>query len=180
MNHCRASRTGSLLLALLLLMSIEAFSGSNSQPPYDVVILNGRVMDPETGFDAVRNVAVRGGKVVAISVKRMKGRETIDATGLVVAPGFIDLHQHSQTDEAYRVKALDGVTTALEMEQGVPDIDKFYFEREGKAKINFGATTGHEYLRAALVRGSEANAQPSGESAHRALTIAEIEKLRSH
>ena len=179
MNYCLTFRRGWLLLAAMLFTTIAAFSGFSSQLPYDVVILNGHVMDPETGFDAVRNLAVRNGKIVAMSGERMDGRETVDATGLVVAPGFVDLHQHSQTDEAYRVKALDGVTTALEMEQGVPDIDKFYSEREGKAKINFDATIGHEYLRAAVVTGAEPREDANGDSAHRALTTEEIEKLRN-
>jgi hypothetical protein len=84
----------------------------------DVVMLGGRVMDPESGLDAVRNVGVRSGKIVVVSEKPLKGNETIDAKGLVVSPGFIDLHQHGQDDENYRVKAADGVTTALEMEVG--------------------------------------------------------------
>jgi cytosine/adenosine deaminase-related metal-dependent hydrolase len=176
MNHYPALRCGCLVLVLMVSECMAGFSGSKSAPPYDVVILNGRVMDPETGFDAVRNVAVENGKVVAISDKPMEGRETINATGLVVAPGFVDLHQHSQTNEAYRVKALDGVTTALEMEEGVPDIDKFYSEREGKAVINFGATTGHEYLRASIMAASQSK-HIDGEP-QRALTTAEIAELR--
>jgi cytosine/adenosine deaminase-related metal-dependent hydrolase len=176
MDYCHAFGKGQLLLLLLLSISIAVFSGV--QPQYDVVILHGRVMDPETGLNDVRNIGVRGGKVVTISVKRLEGRETIDARGLVVAPGFIDLHQHSQTPEAYRVKALDGVTTALEMEEGVPDIDTFYSEREGKAIINFGAAIGHEYLRAAVVNGGESQEGATGESAHRALSVPEIEKVR--
>src|SRR3954464_7678201 len=128
MNDYRAPRRRWLVVGLMLSVCMASFSGCNSPLTYDVVILNGRVMDPETGFDAVRNVAVQNGKVVAISDRPMKGRETINARGLVVAPGFVDLHQHSQTNEVYRVKALDGVTTALGMEEGVPDIDKFYSE----------------------------------------------------
>ena len=62
---------------------------------YDVVINNGRVMDPETNFDGVRNVGIKDGKIVAITKDAIKGKETIDAKGHVVAPGFIEGHQHA-------------------------------------------------------------------------------------
>ena len=61
---------------------------------YDVVLHGGRVMDPESGLDAVRNVGIRDGRIEAIGEDTLHGTRTIDATGLVVAPGFIDLHVH--------------------------------------------------------------------------------------
>src|SRR5260370_26750670 len=85
---------------------------------YDLVLEGGRVMDPETGLDGVRNVGIREGKIASISAAPLSGRHTIRATGLVVAPGFIDLHQHGQELASQRVKAFGGVTTALEMEIG--------------------------------------------------------------
>jgi N-acyl-D-aspartate/D-glutamate deacylase len=110
---------------------------------YDLVITGGRVMDPETSLDAVRNIGVTGNRIAAISTTQLRGRETIDAKGLVVAPGFIDLHSHGQTPENYRLKAYDGVTTALELEIGVATIPAWYTSREGKALINFGASAGY-------------------------------------
>jgi N-acyl-D-aspartate/D-glutamate deacylase len=110
---------------------------------YDTVILHGRVMDPETKLDAIRNVGIQAGKIAAISVAPLTGETVIDATGLVVAPGFIDLHSHGQDAENYRYKAMDGVTTALELEKGVFPVAPWYAEREGKALINFGASSGH-------------------------------------
>ena len=127
---------------LLFVLLISAASVLAAQS-YDVVILHGRVMDPETGLDAVRNVAVLGGKIVAISPDAMQGKTVIDATGLVVAPGFIDLHSHGQDEENYRYKAMDGVTTALELEKGVWPVAPWYTEREGNALINYGASSGH-------------------------------------
>jgi len=118
---------------------------------YDVVISNGRVMDPESGIDAVRNVGISGGKIRAISSSALKGKQVIEAKGLVVAPGFIDLHQHGHDGENYAAKAHDGVTTALELEVGVADIDHWYGEREGKALINFGASVGHIPARMAVM-----------------------------
>jgi N-acyl-D-aspartate/D-glutamate deacylase len=130
---------------LLLLPSLVAAQN------YDVVLHGGRVMDPESGLDAVRNVGIRGKKIASISASQLKGKVEIDATGLVVSPGFIDLHQHSQTPEAYRYKAMDGVTTALELEAGVSPVSEWYAAREGKALINFGASSGHLPARMAVM-----------------------------
>ncbi len=100
-------------------------------------------MDPETGLDAVRNVGVRDGKIVRISSDPLSGRRVINAAGLVVAPGFIDLHQHGQNLASQRVKALDGVTTALELEIGVPDVARFLKEKEGRSLIHYGTSASH-------------------------------------
>src|SRR5215467_9928564 len=143
---------------------------------YDVVIANGRVMDPESGLDAVRNVGISAGKIRAVSSGVLKGKQTIDAKGLVVAPGFIDLHQHGQDDENYRAKAHDGVTTALELEVGVADIDHWYGERDGKALINFGASVGHIPARMAVMH-DPGQLLPSGDAAHKEATPAEIEQI---
>jgi N-acyl-D-aspartate/D-glutamate deacylase len=120
-------------------------------PAYDVVIQNGRVIDPESGLDAVRSLGIRGGRIAAVSGSALRGRLTIDARGLVVAPGFIDLHVHGQNDENYRVYAMDGVTTALELEVGVGDVPAFYSSHDGKALINYGASAGHIRARMAVL-----------------------------
>ena len=101
-----------LILCLLTLAttSVPAQQPAAQQPAtqqYDLVLEGGRVMDPETGLDAVRNVGIRDGKIVRVSSEALSGRRVVHAGGLVVAPGFIDLHQHSQTPEAYRFKAMD-------------------------------------------------------------------------
>ena len=85
---------------------------------YDVVLRGGRVIDPETGLDAVRNIGVRGDRIVEITGAPLQGRDVVDVSGLVVAPGFIDLHAHGQTNQANEFQAHDGVTTALELESG--------------------------------------------------------------
>ncbi|HEY0748120.1 MAG TPA: hypothetical protein VGD63_15575 [Steroidobacteraceae bacterium] len=99
--------------------------GSAVAQNFDLVIEGGRVMDPETGLDAVRNVGITHGKVVRISSEPLTGARVLPARGLVVAPGFVDLHQHGQDNEAGRLKAFDGVTTALEMEIGAADVAAF-------------------------------------------------------
>jgi len=144
-----------LLLAFIFVSAISAFT--QSQPAgqtFDLVILHGRVMDPESGLDAARNVGITGNRIAAITEDEIQGRKTIDARGLVVAPGFIDLHSHGQDAENYRYKAMDGVTTALELEIGVADIDRWYAERQRKALINYGATIGHVPTRMQLMHDS--------------------------
>src|SRR5450432_3368595 len=135
----------------LLLLPVLLFTALIQAQPYDIVISNGRVMDPATNLDAVRHIGIRAGKIAAISQTPLHGHATIDAKGLVVAPGFIDLHSHGQTPENYRFKARDGVTTALEMEVGVGRVTEWYGEREGKALVNFGATSGDLPARIAVM-----------------------------
>ena len=115
---------------------------------YDLVIEGGRVMDPETGLDAVRNVGIRDGKIVRISSGGMSGRRVVRAGGLIVAPGFIDLHQHGQDLASERVKVLDGVTTALELEIGAPDVAEFLKAKEGHSLIHYGTSASHVAARA--------------------------------
>ncbi|HXB74055.1 MAG TPA: amidohydrolase family protein [Candidatus Acidoferrales bacterium] len=119
---------------------------------YDVVLQRGRVLDPESGLDAVRSVGINGKRIVAISSRPLRGKIEVDAAGLVVAPGFIDLHSHGQTPENYRYKAMDGVTTALELEVGVSPVSEWYVAREGKALVNFGASAGHIPARMAVMK----------------------------
>ncbi len=126
------------LRALLLAAACTAFAQD-----FDLVLSGGRVLDPESGLDAVRYVGIRSGKIAAISADPLSGRARLDAAGLVVAPGFIDLHAHGQLPENYRLQAQDGVTTALELEIGVQPVAPWYRERIGKALINFGASSGH-------------------------------------
>ena len=127
---------------------------------FDVVLEGGRVMDPETGLDAVRNVGIRDGKIVRISSESLSGRRVLHVGGLVVAPGFIDLHQHGQERESQRVKALDGVTTALELEIGVPDVGRFLKAKEGHSLIHYGSAASHPAARA-LVFGAPLPAEPA-------------------
>jgi N-acyl-D-aspartate/D-glutamate deacylase len=121
------------ICAILILSAIKFLSvGNAADDYYDLVVLNGRVMDPESNLDAFRNIGIRGGKVRIITDQPLKGNAIIEAKGLVVAPGFIDLHVHDMNEEHHRAQAMDGVTTALELEIGTADIDQWYAEREGK------------------------------------------------
>ena len=140
----------SLLPALLFATTLPLAAAD-----YDLVIEGGRVMDPETGLDAVRNVGVRAGRIEKISRRRLTGARGIDATGLVVAPGFIDLHSHGQDERSNGFQAADGVTTALELEIGVLPVGTWLADRAGKAIIHYGATAGHLAGRMNVVSGTE-------------------------
>jgi len=131
----------------MLLCLAAARNGLSQSDTYSTAILNGRVMDPESGLDAIRNVGIRDGRIAMITTNTLVAANTIDAKGLVVAPGFIDLHQHAMDEESWRFKALDGVTTALELEVGTADIDRWYDERKGKMPINYGVSIGHMKVR---------------------------------
>ena len=147
---------GLLFLLISYAIVVTAVTQGQLMSAFDLVLIGGRVMDPESGLDAVRNIGVSGGRVSAISAVRLQGKQVVDVSGLVVAPGFIDLHSHGQTDENYRYKATDGVTTALEMEVGVSPVAAWYREREGKALVNFGATVGHIPVRMTALHDSGA------------------------
>ncbi len=155
-----------------LMMAVLVLACVARTQEFDVVIANGRVMDPASGLDSVRQIGIRGGKVAAISPGALRGRTMLDAKGLIVAPGFIDLHSHGQTPENYAFKAMDGVTTALEMEVGVAPVSAWYASRQGKARINFGASSGHLPARMAVMHDG-GGLLPRDKAVERAATPAE-------
>ena len=176
-----------VLFAILIACVVAACNQSQN---FDLVLHGGRVIDPETGLDGVRDVGIRGGQIAKVSTSPLSGTRVIDASGLVVAPGFIDLHQHQMDDQAYRLKALDGVTSVLEMESGVPDIKAFIEARRGKTPLNFGATAGQEPARviawgqplapSQLGPAAAIDDPPSGPVTNDPATPEQIERLLSH
>jgi len=136
-----------IINAFIVLLAIGIMACSNQPQEYDVVILNGRVMDPETNFDGIRNVGIIDGKIVTITEKNINGKESIDATGLVVAPGFIDTHHHATSDWGYKVNLRDGLTSQLDTEVGAINVGKWYATREGKTQANYGTVVSQEYAR---------------------------------
>ena len=135
------------VLAALSLLATGACGTAQGTGPVDLLIAGGRVMDPDSGLDAILNVAVRDGAIVALTEDTPEAREVLDAGGLVVAPGFIDLHAHGQDPESSRYQARDGVTTAMDLEIGVYPVDSWYVVREGRALIHFGASVSHQGAR---------------------------------
>jgi len=153
------------------------FAAALSAQTYDVVIGNGRVIDPETNLDSIRWVGIDGGTIRAVSTKALRGRTTIDAKGLVVAPGFIDLHEHGQDAEAYAFQARDGVTSSFELEVGTSDVAAWYAAREGKSLINHGVSIGHIQVRMKVMK-DPADFVPSGPGAHQVATAEQISEMK--
>lgn len=121
----------------------------------DLVIAGGRVIDPDSGFDAVADVAVQDGRITAIGESVPHGARVVDATGHVVAAGFIDLHSHAQTIPSLRLQALDGVTTALELESGAGDLEKALqvAANEGRP-VNYGYSASWAQARMGVLDGA--------------------------
>ncbi len=130
-----------LWFGMLFSLGLVVTAAASAAQTYDLVILDGRVMDPETNLDAVRNVGIKDGKIVAITQDKIKGKETIRAKGHVVSPGFIDTHVHI-VDHPFGQKLMlrDGVTTPLDLEVGAYPVDRFYNTMEGRSQTNYGAT----------------------------------------
>ena len=171
----RAAACASVSVAIAMSFVVSR-NVAGEDEKYDIVIANGRVMDPESGLDAVRNVGIRGGKVLAISVNSLQGKTTVDAKGLVVAPGFIDLHEHGQEPRNYQFQAHDGVTTSLELEVGTADVANWYAQREGKSLINYGVSIGHIPVRMKVMH-DPGTFLPTGDAAHREATPEELKEI---
>lgn len=138
----------------------EPSSPAPANTSVDIAIIGGRVIDPETKLDAVRNVGIKGGRIVAVTTDKLTGKQTIDAHGLVVAPGFIDLHSHGQSTAADRMQAFDGVTTALELESGTLPIAEWYSEQaKSKRVLNYGASAAWTFARIEVLE--KKTAQPN-------------------
>ncbi|SDS35185.1 amidohydrolase family protein [Microlunatus soli] len=117
--------------------------GLSEREPFDLLVTGGRVIDPASGRDEIAAVGIRAGSIAYVGPVPDRAaaysRRTIDATGQVVAPGFIDLHSHAQTISGGRLQALDGVTTALELEGGaLPVADHYRYAEDQGRVINFG------------------------------------------
>ncbi len=170
----------------MTLAALLAITGALAAQQYDIVLKGGRVMDPATGLDAVRNVGIRGDRVAAISSGALPGKTVVDVTGLVVAPGFIDLHAHGQDLADNRWQARDGVTTALEMEAGAWPIAEWYANRAKEGLLNYGATVGHIAARIAQFTGATTVAEvvkgrtgsaPNPDWSHKRLAPDELDPL---
>jgi len=128
------------MLAALMLGMVAVPAAFAQQ--YDLVITNGRVMDPETMYDAVANVGIKDGRIAVITGKSITGKEIINATGLVVAPGFIDTHFHAVDPFASKLAAADGITTGMDLEAGASPVGEWYAQREKTGwQINYGTTS---------------------------------------
>jgi cytosine/adenosine deaminase-related metal-dependent hydrolase len=154
-------RRATLAAGIALLAWLAACGAPTQAPPrYPLVLHGGRVMDPETGLDGIRDVAIAAGRVAAISPAPLRGAEIVDVSGRVVAPGFIDLHSHAQTPLGQRFQVRDGVTTALELESGTYPVEALGvhppLDFAERSRIHFGSSVGHAWIRARILEGDGA------------------------
>ncbi|WP_194247519.1 aminoacylase [Aliiruegeria sabulilitoris] len=131
------------LCATVLLAAVPA----KAQDTYDLVILNGRVMDPETMLDDRLNVGIRDGRIAIITPSDISGDQTIDATDHVVTAGFIDTHFHALDGLSLKMAALDGVTTGMDLEVGAIKVDAWYAAKQDAWPLNYGTGISHEGVR---------------------------------
>lgn len=136
----------SILAFTTAMLAVPAFAQE-----FDLVITGGRVMDPETLYDDIANVAVKDGRIAAITKETITGTETIDASGLVVAPGFIDTHFHSVDPFATKMALTGGVTTGMDLEAGTFRVGEWYDDMAEKGwQVNYGTTSSMIFNRMAV------------------------------
>lgn len=141
------------------LLSLFLFPLALSAQDYDILITNGKILDGTGNSWYYGNLAVKNGKIVAVG-RTVTGSaiKTIDATGLVVSPGFIDVHTHLEGDEIRDPKAtsfiLDGVTTCVTGNCGSSNVDIGKYLRwvdSLKLSINVASLIGHNDVRKAVM-----------------------------
>ena len=144
-----------------MFLSVSALTLAMAMPTlavdYDLVINNGRVIDPETLFDGIASVGIKDGRIAEISQTPLKGAETVDATGQIVAPGFIDTHFHFQMPVGYSLGLRDGLTSSMDFEMGCAGsyVAAWYEARAGVTQANYGCAVSHEFARAMFIDGSD-------------------------
>lgn len=163
----------------LLTISSAVIAACTPAPTYDLVVANGRVIDPESGLDAVRHVGISGDSIAAISENPLKGTTTIDATNHVVAPGFIDLHEHGQQEESYGLMVRDGVTSALELEVGTADVADWYKSRDPGQIVNYGVSVGHIQARMKVLHDPSTGLLPTGIGGSGSATEAQMAEMEA-
>ncbi|PWW08822.1 dihydroorotase-like cyclic amidohydrolase [Paenibacillus cellulosilyticus] len=108
---------------------------------YDTVIKGGRVINPETKLDAMMNVGIIGDKIGVVTAKPLTGKLTIDASGLIVAPGFIDNLSYDPNPLGVWNKIADGVTSNIAMHGGTSTPDKWYdYYGRNETPVHYGAS----------------------------------------
>lgn len=137
----------SVLLSLIFTTCFCHLVIGQSGIEYDIVLSGGRVIDPETKLDTLKNIGILNNRIAHISSEPLKGKQVINATGLVVAPGFIDVHMHGRSNKEQEYQLHDGLTTTLELEWGIEFLQQWYESRKSKALINYGASVSWPFER---------------------------------
>lgn len=155
------------MLRLLSILSFVISLGANAQQ-YDVIIRNGKIVDGSGNPWFYGDVAIDKGKIVAIGKLKGTASRTIDAKGLIVAPGFIDVHTHIEGNDIKVPTAanfiLDGVTSVVTGNCGNSNTDiASYFRRldSVKTSINVATLVGHNSVREDIM--GESRRDPTAE-----------------
>lgn len=129
-----------------------------------VLLQGGRVCDPGTGLDGVADVLVHSGVVEAVGPGLAPdSTEVVDVSGLIVGPGFVDLHSHTHSLAGLRLQAMDGVTTALELEAGSMPVERAYDAAAAAGyPLNYGFSASWAGARARVLVGFEPDASLEG------------------
>lgn len=171
-----------------LFFSSLAHAKTYTSEIYDTVIIGGRVMDPETLTDRIANVGIRKSQIARITDDAIKGKTTIDATGLVVAPGFIDIHSHTPTRLGEHLSVLDGITTQLDLEAGAYPPTSYGYQYRGGAQLHYGSSVGHFAIRGLVMEGSSQSyffdetgfITLGGDMWRKQASPAQVEEMRKH
>ncbi|MEL0153159.1 MAG: amidohydrolase family protein [Halieaceae bacterium] len=171
-----------------LLFSSLAHAKTHSSELYDTVIIGGRVMDPETLTDRIANVGILNGQIARITDDAITGKRAIDANGLVVAPGFIDIHSHTPTRLGEHLSVLDGITTQLDLEAGAYPPTSYGYQYRGGAQLHYGSSVGHFAIRGLVMEGSSQSyffdetgfITLGGDMWRKQATPAQVEEMRKH
>ena len=142
-----------------LFLVIFACNESNAET-YDLVISGARVVDPETRLDQICNIGISGKEISFVTSEEIKGKFEIDATGLIAAPGFIDVHAHGQDPYSEKVSLFDGRTTQMDLEGGALPVSEYFDAKAGVSLSNYGTSVGHSSARLLLMDGIDAHGSP--------------------
>ncbi|MDE0547445.1 amidohydrolase family protein [Microbacterium sp. C7(2022)] len=133
--------------------------------PTTTILRGGRVIDPAAGTEQIADVEISAGRVTRVAPAGHASAETpadatiIDVTGLIVGPGFVDLHSHVHSIAGQRLQAFDGVTTTLDLEAGLMPVEKAYADAAAAGRVlHYGFSASWTDARGQVLAGLPARA----------------------
>jgi len=163
----------------IFILLLFLFNFSYAQTTADILLKHGKIIDGTGNPWFYGDVAIKDGKIVSVgNLNGWQSTKTIDATGLIIAPGFIDVHTHIENDEVKNPFATnfiaDGVTTVVTGNCGLSKVDLnkyFHLLDSVKLSINVASLIGHNDIRKAVM--GTANRLPTTEEMQRMEVLTE-------